>query len=41
MYVLRAGFLDGAAGWHFCLLASMHEYHIGLKMKERLKADGR
>jgi glycosyltransferase involved in cell wall biosynthesis len=37
MYVLRAGFLDGAAGWHFCVLASIHEYHIGLKMQERLR----
>ncbi len=41
MYVLRAGFLDGAAGLHFCLLASMHEYHISLKMKERLQESGR
>lgn len=41
MYVFRLGFLDGAAGWHFCLLASMHEYHIGLKMKERLERHGR
>ena len=37
MYVLRAGFLDGAAGLHFCLLTSIHEYHIGLKMLERLR----
>ncbi len=35
MYFLRAGFLDGAAGWHFCLLASIHEYHISVKMRER------
>jgi glycosyltransferase involved in cell wall biosynthesis len=34
LYILRAGFLDGAAGWHFCLLASIHQYHINLKMKE-------
>ncbi len=34
LYVLRAGFLDGAAGWHFCLLAGIHQYHIDLKMKE-------
>ncbi len=40
MYVLRFGFLDGVAGWHFCLLRSMHEYHIGLKMRERLSRDG-
>ena len=30
LYILRAGFLDGAAGWHFCLLASIHQYHINL-----------
>ncbi|HYM09314.1 MAG TPA: glycosyltransferase family 2 protein [Bryobacterales bacterium] len=36
MYVLRLGFLDGAAGLHFCLLSSMHQYHISLKVKERL-----
>jgi glycosyltransferase involved in cell wall biosynthesis len=41
MYVFRLGFLDGAAGWHFCLLSSIHEYHIGLKMKERLGQHGR
>jgi len=35
MYVVRLGVLDGAAGWHFCLLASIHEYQIGLKMRER------
>ncbi len=34
LYILRAGFLDGVAGWHFCLLASIHQYHISLKMKE-------
>jgi glycosyltransferase involved in cell wall biosynthesis len=34
LFILRAGFLDGAAGWHFCLLASIHQYHISLKMKE-------
>lgn len=37
MYVLRLGFLDGAAGWHFCVLNSVHEYHIGLKMREKSK----
>ena len=41
MYVLRAGFLDGTAGWRFCLLSSIHEYHISLKMRERLRNDGR
>jgi glycosyltransferase involved in cell wall biosynthesis len=41
MYLLRAGFLDGAAGFHFCLLSSIHEYHIGVKMREKLAAHGR
>jgi len=34
MYVLRAGFLDGSAGLHYCLLRAVHEYHISVKMKE-------
>jgi len=34
MYVLRAGFLDGRAGLHFCLLAAIQQYHIGLKLRE-------
>jgi glycosyltransferase involved in cell wall biosynthesis len=34
MYVLRGGFLDGRAGFHFCLLQSINEYHIGLKIRE-------
>jgi len=38
MYVLRMGFLDGLAGWHFCLLAAIHEYHISVKMRERMQA---
>ena len=41
LYVLRAGFLDGAAGWHFCLLASIHQYHINLKLKEAAEATSR
>ena len=36
MYVIRAGFLDGAAGLHYCLLRAVHEYHISVKVKERL-----
>ena len=39
MYMLRLGFLDGAAGLHFCLLASIHEYHIGVKVKEKLREE--
>jgi glycosyltransferase involved in cell wall biosynthesis len=37
MYVLRAGFLDGVAGFYFCLLMTVHEFHIGVKMWERLQ----
>ena len=36
MYVIRAGFLDGAAGLHYCLLRAVHEYHISVKLKERV-----
>ena len=35
MYIARAGFLDGAAGLHYCLLRAVHEYHISVKVKER------
>ena len=34
MYIARAGFLDGAAGLHYCLLRAVHEYHISVKAKE-------
>ena len=34
MYIARAGFLDGAAGLHYCLLRAVHEYHISVKVKE-------
>ncbi len=34
MYVLRGGFLDGRAGFHFCVLQSISEYHVGLKIRE-------
>lgn len=34
MFVLRGGFLDGRAGFHFCVLQSINEYHIGLKIRE-------
>jgi glycosyltransferase involved in cell wall biosynthesis len=34
MYILRAGFLDGRAGWVFCRLRVAHEIHIEAKLKE-------
>ena len=39
MYVLRLGFLDGAAGYTYCRLLSTYEYMTVIKMKEqRLRA---
>jgi glycosyltransferase involved in cell wall biosynthesis len=41
MYVLRRGFLDGAAGYTYCRLLSMYEAMTVLKIKEqRLQDDG-
>jgi len=34
IYILRRGFLDGTAGLTYCLLISIYEYMITLKMKE-------
>ena len=34
MYILRAGFLDGVIGFHFCLLLATYEHQISLKMRE-------
>jgi len=34
MYGLKLGFLDGAAGFHYCMLLSIYEYMIVLKAKE-------
>lgn len=35
MYVFRLGFLDGPTGLHYCLLLSIYEYMITLKIKEK------
>lgn len=41
MYVLRRGFLDGAAGYTYCRLLSMYEAMTVMKIKEqRLQDDG-
>ena len=34
LYVLKLGFLDGMAGFHYCVMRSIYEYMIDLKMKE-------
>jgi glycosyltransferase involved in cell wall biosynthesis len=34
MYLLRGGFLDGSAGYHYCRLLTFYEYLIVLKIKE-------
>jgi glycosyltransferase involved in cell wall biosynthesis len=33
-YVLRLGILDGVSGFHYCMMISMYEYWIELKMTE-------
>jgi glycosyltransferase involved in cell wall biosynthesis len=35
MFVLRLGFLDGPAGFHYCAMTSMYEYWTELKLIER------
>ena len=34
-YLFRFGWLDGAAGFHYCTMVSMYEYWIELKMVEK------
>ena len=34
-YVLKLGFLDGVAGFHYCAMISMYEYWIELKIHEQ------
>ena len=36
MYVLRAGFLDGRAGWHLACLMASYEYMISLLYWDKL-----
>ena len=33
-YLMRGGFLDGRAGWHYCLLRAAHEVHVSAKLAE-------
>lgn len=37
LYVVKFGFLDGAAGFHYSVLRSIYEYMIDLKIKELKK----
>lgn len=39
-YFLRRGFLDGAAGFHYCLLQAIYEYFIVLKVAELRSTKG-
>jgi len=34
LYVIKRGFLDGRSGFTYCVLQSIYEYMIALKMKE-------
>ena len=35
LYVVRLGVLDGRAGFHYCVMMSMYEYWIHLKIREQ------
>jgi glycosyltransferase involved in cell wall biosynthesis len=37
MYLLKRGFLDGGAGFHYALLQSCYEYMISLKQRELMQ----
>lgn len=37
LYVFRFGFLDGRAGWTFCILHAIQEYQTDLKLGELLR----
>jgi glycosyltransferase involved in cell wall biosynthesis len=34
LYIAKLGFLDGTAGFHYCMMIAMYEYWIELKMSE-------
>jgi len=41
MYVVKRGFLDGIAGFHYSLLRAFYEYMIVLKVREmEMKSKG-
>jgi len=39
MYFARAGFLDGRAGFRYCLLQTFYEYQVSLKLMELRSSD--
>jgi hypothetical protein len=39
MYVVRLGILDGAIGFHFCLLLAAYEHQISIKVRELATCD--
>src|SRR5215204_1196887 len=39
MYILQAGFFDGRAGFHLCILLAQYEHQITLKLDELRKAN--
>lgn len=40
MYVLRAGFLDGRAGFVYACFKAIQEFHIGVKMRQARDGEG-
>jgi glycosyltransferase involved in cell wall biosynthesis len=39
MYIVRAGFMDGPPGFHWCLLNAYYEYMIEIKVIEHLRRE--
>lgn len=39
-YVLRAGFLDGRAGFDFAVARAFHFWQVGVKLRERIRNEG-
>ena len=39
MYIIRRGFLDGRAGFTYCVLQAVYEYMISLKMTETVRRE--
>ena len=37
MYLFKLGFLDGRAGFQFCLFISSYEHQITLKLRELMQ----
>ncbi|MBY4896851.1 glycosyltransferase family 2 protein [Cupriavidus sp. AU9028] len=35
LYLLRLGFIDGKAGFHYCVLVSIYEYMVVMKVQEQ------